>query len=704
MTIQKAFPLDDPLFNAAPTLKEAMFPTLTTFNHEQALLSCFEALCYLNNAPGRPGIDPFSRTVEEIVMKMADSCGMIGREINIHKINLAEESCPAIMFEATTAMPGLIYYKAAKAYLYEPSTGKNDLLQRSVLKNYQMMGIMLYKKLPHEAKTIKQIVKAAYSETHKELKRFFILQGGIALIMLLQPYLTGIIFDDIIKLQQYSLIDQVFLGFFAAIIGSTFFKVVQNYAIIRLQAKGSVFLTSALWNRALSFHLRFFKLFRIGDTHERLVAVDHIQEELTTSTMNAFCQGLFSIVILLFVTIYIPLLGGIVLLATLLFGLASFVLMKRVVHHHRIITKTNARLLSFLFEAIRSVIKIKTSNSQQRVFHRWLNMEFSKMSFFIRAQYLLAYYHILGFVFPIIIVNSFYFLMVSSDPIITTGAVAAAPTLSIGKFIAVQMALGQYFTSLMGMTSVMERLIYLIPQIERTRPILLEKGEQDGGQKIQTIIQGKITLSNVSFRYDAHGPLILDNVNLTIHPGEWVAVVGPSGAGKSTLVKLILGLESCERGSILFDDIPSQQLDMPTVRQQIGTVLQHTQLLPGSIFDNLRATNPNITEEEMLSLLKHVALYDDVVNMPMGLSTVIMGDGRTFSMGQRQRLVLARCLAKPISLILLDEATSSLDNFSQDIVLNTLKQVPITRITVAHRASTIREADRIITLDQGRIV
>jgi ABC-type bacteriocin/lantibiotic exporter with double-glycine peptidase domain len=106
----------------------------------------------------------------------------------------------------------------------------------------------------------------------------------------------------------------------------------------------------------------------------------------------------------------------------------------------------------------------------------------------------------------------------------------------------------------------------------------------------------------------------------------------------------------------------------------------------------------------MLGLLKLVAIRDDVTNMPMGLSTIIMGDGRTFSMGQRQRLVLARCLAKPLSMIILDEATSALDNFSQNVILDTLKQLPITRITVAHRPSTIQCADRIIVMEKGKIV
>ncbi|MDF3033208.1 MAG: hypothetical protein K0R76_162 [Alphaproteobacteria bacterium] len=699
MKEQHSFPFDDPLFKVAPTLKKALFPTLSSFNHQQALQACFEALSFVNNTHKKPILDPLARTVEEVVSSMASSCGLIAREIHIHNINVAAETNPVIVFEAATSMPGLVYYKDETAYLYDPSTGMNKKVDASLLKIYQMMGFTLYKKWPQESKTITQMAKMAYQETRKDLKLFMILQGCIGLLMLLQPFLTGVIFDDVVKLRQYSLIDQVFLGLVAATVGAMVFKIVQNFAMIRFQAKSSVFLESALWNRLLSFHLRFFKLFRLGDLHDRLTAVDQLQKELTTSSMNALSQGFFSVIILLFISYYLPLLGLIIFLVTLLFGAVSVLLIRRMIQYHRSVTQTNARLISFLFEAIRSVVKVKTSNTQKHIFQRWLNMEFSKMSPFIGAQYLLVYYHIIEFVFPIVIVASLYFLMVGNNPLAPT-----TPALSIGKLISVQMALGQYFAALIGMVGVIDRLLHLIPHIERVQPILKERAEQDGEQKIQTLFKGKITFQNVSFQYKSTGPLVLDNVSFTINAGEWVAIVGPSGAGKSTLIKLILGLETCDKGTIQLDDIPLQQLDLPTARRQIATVLQHTHLLPGSIFDNLHASNPNLTEEEMLSLLRLVAMHDDIVNMPMGLNTVIMGDGRTFSMGQRQRLVLARCLAKPLSFILLDEATSALDNLSQEIILNTIKQIPITRVTVAHRPSTIRRADRLIVMEKGRVV
>lgn len=699
MTNQQSFPLDDPLFKAAPKLKKAMFPTLSSFSHKEALQACFEVLSFMNNTQQKPTLHPFSKTIEEAVTHMAESCGFMSREINIHKIDLSRETNSAIVFCTSESMPGLIYFRNGVAYLYNPSTGANKPLKQKTLKAYQMMGFALYKKWPQDTKTVMKMAKLAYKECHKELKLFLILQGIIGLLMLLQPLLTGILFDNVVKLRQYSLIDQVFLGLVAATIGTMVFKVVQNFAIVRFQVKSSLFLESALWNRLLSFSFYFFKIFRLGDLHDRLMVMDQIQEELTTSTMNALSQGFFSIIILTFISFYLPLLGLIIFLATLVFGIISVFIIRRIVSYNRAETQTNARLMSFLFEAIRSVVKVKASGSKTHIFQKWLNMEFTKMSHSIGAQYLFAYYQIIEFAFPVIISVSLYFLMVDVDPLSS-----AKPALPIGKFITVQMALGQYFASLMGMVGVLDKLLRLIPHMERVRPILKEKSEQDGEQKVQTILKGEIVFRNVSFSYSSTGPLILDNVSFTINAGEWVAIVGPSGAGKTTLIRLILGLEKCQKGTILLDGVPLDQLDMPTMRRQIATVLQHTQLLPGSIFDNLHASNPNLTEEEMFSLLQLVAMDEDVANMPMGLSTVIMGDGRTFSMGQRQRLVLARCLAKPLSVILLDEATSALDNVSQSVILNTLKQIPITRVTVAHRPSTIQQAERVIMMDKGRIV
>ncbi len=210
-------------------------------------------------------------------------------------------------------------------------------------------------------------------------------------------------------------------------------------------------------------------------------------------------------------------------------------------------------------------------------------------------------------------------------------------------------------------------------------------------------------MQNVSFRYNTNGPLILNQLSLTIQPGEWVAIVGPSGAGKSTLFKLLLGFDGIDSGSITFDDTPLSQLNIHHLRKQIGVVLQNSALMPGSLLENLQAVNPALSEADMWTLLERVGLMGDVQEMPMGLHTIIMGDGKTFSGGQKQRLALARCLAKPHPILLLDEATSALDNINQDITLQTLKHLTCTRIMIAHRMSTIVAAHRIIVIDQGTV-
>jgi ABC-type bacteriocin/lantibiotic exporter with double-glycine peptidase domain len=697
-------PFSDPLFKAAPRLKRVIFPRRETFNHEDALLSCFETLCLLDKKQTKPSLDPFATTFDQLVEQIAFSCGYRVREINIHTLSLATESTPFIVFDLQNSFPKLIFYKESSPYIYDPTQQITSKLSSKLLKNLQVLGFSVYKQFPQRPLKIKDVGQFALQETSTEFKRYLWIQSFVAILALFHPILTGMLFDDILSLWQYSLMDQIFFALAGILFITTLFKALQNQTILRLQTKGGQFVQSALWDRALSFHLKFFKLFRLGDIHERLSSVDNLQRDLTLTTINAVFQGIFSIITLGLICYYLPLMGIIILGLSFVFFSLSVFMIRRMIQHHRAAISTEARLLSFLFEGIRSVIKIKTTGSQQKAFTRWLNLELSKMSHTLKAQYILIHHNLLQFGFPIISTLILYALVTRpSTPSLGILTTPATP-LTLGQFISIQVAMGQFFGSLMGLVGVIDQLLHLVPVIERTRPILSETGESQSKELQTPFLKGKVSLKNVFFRYHKQDPFVLNDITLTIHPGEWVAIVGPSGAGKSTLLKLLLGLDTCDKGTIYFDDIPLKQLNLPRVRRQIGSVLQQISLLPGSIIENFRSVNPVITEHEMWLVLKHVALADDVEAMPMGLHTPIAADGRTFSMGQRQRLALARCLAKPNSLILLDEATSSLDNISQNIVLNTLKQIPLTRIMVAHRLSTIRYADRIIVMDKGQII
>ena len=216
-------------------------------------------------------------------------------------------------------------------------------------------------------------------------------------------------------------------------------------------------------------------------------------------------------------------------------------------------------------------------------------------------------------------------------------------------------------------------------------------------------LAGAIELSRVTFRYLSGGPPVLDNVSLRIAPGEYVAIVGPSGSGKSSLFRLLLGFEKPESGAVFFDGKALDTLDTSAVRRQLGVVLQNGKLATGSLYENI-CGGVQLPLEQAWEAARLAGLDADIKAMPMGMHTVIAEGVNTLSGGQRQRVMIARAIARRPRILLLDEATSSLDNQSQAIVSASLGALNVTRIVIAHRLSTVREADRIIVLVEGKVV
>jgi ABC-type bacteriocin/lantibiotic exporter with double-glycine peptidase domain len=196
---------------------------------------------------------------------------------------------------------------------------------------------------------------------------------------------------------------------------------------------------------------------------------------------------------------------------------------------------------------------------------------------------------------------------------------------------------------------------------------------------------------------------VLDNVSLKIAQGEYVAIVGPSGSGKSSLFRLLLGFEKPETGAVFLDGKALDTLDISAARRQFGVVLQNGRLATGSLYDNI-CGGVRLPLEQAWEAARLAGLEDDIKAMPMGMHTVVSEGVNTLSGGQRQRVMIARAVARRPRILLFDEATSSLDNQSQAIVSESLGNLNVTRIVIAHRLSTVRQADRIIVLVDGKIV
>ena len=198
--------------------------------------------------------------------------------------------------------------------------------------------------------------------------------------------------------------------------------------------------------------------------------------------------------------------------------------------------------------------------------------------------------------------------------------------------------------------------------------------------------------------------MLFENLSLKIRPGQYVAIVGKTGCGKSTLMRLMLGFEQPQKGAIYYDGKDLAGLDLKSLRKFMGVVMQNGKVFQGTIYSNIVISAPGLTMEDAWRAAEMAGLAEDIREMPMGMHTLIAEGGAGFSGGQKQRLMIARAVAAAPRILFFDEATSALDNMTQKIVSESLDKLKCTKIVIAHRLSTIRQCDRIVVLDEGKII
>jgi ABC-type bacteriocin/lantibiotic exporter with double-glycine peptidase domain len=235
-------------------------------------------------------------------------------------------------------------------------------------------------------------------------------------------------------------------------------------------------------------------------------------------------------------------------------------------------------------------------------------------------------------------------------------------------------------------------------------PILKAVPEVSEEKRVIQKLSGGIELNNITFRYTPDMPLVLDGISFKIRPGQYVAIVGKTGCGKSTLMRILLGLETPDKGAVYYDGNDMSKIDLKSLRRKIGVVMQNGKLFTGDIYSNIVISAPQLSMDDAWEAAELAGIADDIREMPMGMFTMISEGSGGISGGQRQRLMIARAIAPKPKILMFDEATSALDNITQKKVSQALDSLKCTRIVIAHRLSTIMQCDRIIVLDKGKIV
>lgn len=621
---------------------------------------------------------------------IANRSGFRFREIQFDH-NWWREEGPALIGVQVGGEPCALLWRRGRWHLFDGKAAEGQPVDGDVAATLATRGYMLYPALPATSSS-NAVRRFATFGTGPDAIRLMLAAAAAALTSLIVPVATGAIIGHAIPDGRHDLVFDMLMLLLSATLGGSAFQIVRALALVRLGTQVDRRLQAAVWDRVMRLQTSFYRDYSVGNLAQRVLAVDAIRRILAGEAVNGITGGVFALAslgVMLFYdkTLALFALGYALIAALMLFllGRAQMRLKRAAFEHKGIVS-------GFLVEILGGIAKLRVAAAELRAFTRWANAFADQRANDSRAGRLGAIQSAALVSFPLLgALGAFALAAGRSQP------------MNVGDFAAFNSAFGQLTAALIGLGTSINLAIETLPLFARVRPVLEAPLEVGPDREEPGRLQGAITVRNLWFRYKESGPWVLEDVSLDVRPGEHVAVVGASGAGKSTLLRLLLGFEVPARGGIFFDRKDLQRLDLHRVRRQAGTVMEAAGLMPGSIRENIAGSTP-VSRERVEEAVRMAGLEPDIADMPMGLESFVMEGGGQLSGGQRQRVLIARALVHRPRIVLFDQATSALDNRTQAIVAQSLATLDATRIVIAHRLSTVREADRIVVLEKGRIV
>ncbi len=578
--------------------------------------------------------------------------------------------------------------------LHDPGSGSVSRVDAALAGQLQGFAFSFYRAFGAERLDLLGLLRFGVAGRQRDMVTIGLMGVLVGLLGLLTPVATGHLIDAVIPSADHGQLAQLTLALIAVAFGTTMFELTRGFSQLRLEGKMDGVLQSAVWDRLLKLPATFFSNYTAGDLAMRANGITEIRRALSGTTLSSMLSALFSVLSLGLMFLYSSTLAwiglGLVLLAITISAGLSWITLR----HERQLAEVEGRISGLVLQLLNGVAKLRASGAESRAFARWSKAFGQQQTLAFKAENSRNVVQVVNAVFPLLTSMVFFAAM---------AFMLDAGGLTTGEFLAFNAAAGTFTGAMVGLTNTVIGVLGIVPIYERAKPILRGIPEVDDAKADPGQLEGAIEVSNVSFSYGPDQPLILQDVSLQIHPGEFVALVGPSGSGKSTLFRLLLGFEQPNAGSIYYDGQELAGLDITAVRRQLGVVLQNGSLMAGDIFTNIIGSAP-LTLRDAEEAAKMCGLDEDIKAMPMGMHTVVSDGGGTLSGGQRQRLLIARAIVTKPRILYFDEATSALDNRTQAIVSASLEKLQATRVVVAHRLSTVINADRIFVLQGGRIV
>lgn len=636
--------------------------------------------------------------VEDAIDRICRMSGVDYRSIRVETLLYNASPIPLLAFYGKEQTPVVLELKTEGCFCHDPATGKTFALKPEEAAQLGPFAYQFYRSLTQEGdltffKMLKKMVKFHIRDAAVALAAGFL----FTLFALFTPFAIKWLFDTVLPSGSLSFLFQLSLGVAVALLATALFMMVQRYTISRLRSMVVHDLQLGIWGKVFHSSSKILRKFSVGEIFEKIDYFSRTQqllgEQAVTSLINLF-YSLFYLGVMLYFSWPFTL-GALVIIVVsflLLLGIINiFIRIER-----RLLPLDN-KLVSKVVQFIRGIRTIRVTNSEDRFFASWANS-------FIPTQRLQKEMGITRTAFtclvqatPMLITLMIYIMAVVR---LEQGETTIF-NMTIGDYMAFVYALNSFVQSTFGVFGYYFELMTITPTWNQAKEILEVPPESTYVANSLTPLKGEIALDHVDFAYQEDRP-ILRGIDLTIKPGEFVGIVGPTGCGKSTLIRLLLGLEVPSKGTVRYDGKELSEWDLKDLRGQIGCVLQNTTIFEGSILENILAGR-RIDEKKIAEVIKMAGIAEFIEELPMGLHTGLSYGGTTISLGQKQRILIARALVNDPKVILFDEATSALDNESQKIISDNLADRKVTRIVVAHRPVTLKHADRIFIIQDGRL-
>jgi ATP-binding cassette subfamily C protein len=640
-----------------------------------------------------PGL-PEGRAQRDPVGQIAKASRIRARRVALRGNWWRQDNGPLLAFVEDDKRPVALLPAPGRRYLLgDPAAGTQTTLTPEQAAALEPFAYTFFRAFPDQAISALDVLRFSLRGSTRDLVMVLLTGAALGFLGLAVPIVTGVVFDSIIPAANQFKLLQLTLALVMAALAAAAFQLVRSIATLRIETRMNIATQGAVWDRLLNLPAPFFRQYSAGDLAARVAGIDAIRQTLTGVTVSALLTGVFSLFNFGLLFAYDARLGliatGLVLVACAVTFLAGYFSLR----YARELTAIQARIAGLVLQLVSGIARLRVAGAEGRAFVVWAEQFTKQRRLSFRAGMIANGLAVFNAAFPTI-------ALIAIFSAIATGEAGLRSTGTVLAFVA---AFSGLLGAALAVSSSILDVLRIGPLFENARPILATAPEVDLTRVDPGVLTGAIEVSHISFRYRADGPPTLQDVSFEARPGEFIAIVGPSGSGKSTLMRLLLGFETPESGSIYYDGQDIATLDLQALRSQIGVVLQSGKLMPGDIFSNIVGSSL-LTLDDAWEAAALAGLADDIREMPMGMQTVISEGGSTFSGGQRQRLMIARAIVANPRILLFDEATSALDNRTQAIVSRSLEQLQATRIVIAHRLSTILQADRIYVVEAGRVV